>query len=61
MRIYIIMYLKNDIIHLPVTQGLTGKLHEDSVSIISGPYHIVAGDVEEVLEVLVTAAKQGPH
>lgn len=24
-------------------------------------YHIVTGDVEEVLEVLVSVAKQGPH
>lgn len=24
-------------------------------------YHIMAGDVEEILEVLVSATKQGPH
>lgn len=32
-----------------------------TVSLKSGRYHIMAGDVEEVLEVLVSAAKQRPH
>lgn len=30
-------------------------------SVKNGRYHIVAGDVEEVLEVLVSTSKQGPH
>lgn len=29
--------------------------------VTSGRYHIVAGDVKKVLEVLVSAAEQGPH
>lgn len=34
---------------------------EVCVTVTSGRYHIVAGDVKKVLEVLVSAAKQGPH
>lgn len=48
--------------YLPDSPLITVQRHEQhNNSGKSGRYHIVAGDVEEVLEVLVSTSKQGPH